>query len=76
MSILKSKWQLHPADGLQKFVIANMNRAFDIYDQKGRILCHLTDPDRMTAVPAVSMLHPTENWCVGGSASGKVYLFE
>ena len=76
VSILKSKWQLHPGDGLQKFVIANMNRAFDIYDQKGRILCHLTDPDRMTAVPAVSMIHPTQNWCVGGSASGKVYLFE
>lgn len=75
VSILKSKWQVRPGDGLQKFVIANMNRAFDIYDQKGRILSHLTD-ERMTAVPAVAVMHPTENWCVGGSASGKVYLFE
>ncbi|EGV60691.1 hypothetical protein PSN45_001535 [Yamadazyma tenuis] len=75
VSILKSKWQVAPEDGVQKFVIANMNRGFDIYDQKGQILAHLTGSN-VGAVPAVCSMHPTQNWCAGGSASGKVYMFE
>lgn len=75
VSILKSKWQLSPKDNVEKFVIANMNRGFDIYNQDGQILSHLTHPE-VGAVPAVATLHPVENWCVGGSASGKVYLFQ
>lgn len=76
VSILKSRWQASPGDGIQKFVIANMNRGLDIYDQKGQILAHLTDSEKVGAVPAVAAMHPIENWCVGGSASGKLYLFE
>mmetsp|Transcript_661 Transcript_661/g.765 ORF Transcript_661/g.765 Transcript_661/m.765 type:complete len:585 (-) Transcript_661:15-1769(-) len=76
VSILKSRWQASPSDGIQKFVIANMNRGLDIYDQKGQILAHLTDSEKVGAVPAVTTMHPIENWCVGGSASGKLYLFE
>lgn len=75
VSILKSKWQLAPKDGVQKFVIANMNRGFDIYDQKGQILSHLSGSN-VGAVPAVCSFHPTENWVAGGSASGKIYMFE
>lgn len=75
VSILKSRWQAAPRDGVQKFVIANMNRGFDIYDQKGQILAHLTGSN-VGAVPAVSSFHPTENWVAGGSASGKIYMFE
>ncbi|CCE85315.1 Piso0_004902 [Millerozyma farinosa CBS 7064] len=75
VSILKSKWQSSPKDNVEKFVIANMNRGFDIYNQDGLILSHLTHPE-VGAVPAVATLHPVENWCVGGSASGKVYLFQ
>ncbi|RCK65294.1 DNA damage-binding protein CMR1 [Candida viswanathii] len=74
VSILKSTWQKNPADGVQKFIIANMNRGLDIYDQQGNIMAHLNE--NVGAVPAVSALHPTQNWAVGGSASGKVYLFE
>ncbi|CUM64200.1 uncharacterized protein PRCAT00001794001 [Priceomyces carsonii] len=76
VSILKSKWQSLPNDGIQKFVIANMNRGLDVYDDNGSILAHLTDPEKLGAVPAVSTLHPSKNWVVGGSASGKLYLFE
>ncbi|KAG7192621.1 uncharacterized protein KQ657_001723 [Scheffersomyces spartinae] len=76
VSILKSKWQTNPKDDVQKFVIANMNRGLDIYDQKGQILGHLTDNELVGAVPAVATFHPTENWVIGGSASGKVYFFE
>lgn len=72
--ILKLKWQQRPADGVEKFIIANMNRGLDIYDQQGRILAHL-DED-VGAVPAVCTMHPTQNWAVGGSANGKVYFFE
>lgn len=73
VSILKLRWQHDPQDGVQKFIIANMNRGLDVYDQKGQILAHLSD--QVGAVPAVSTLHPTQNWAVGGLASGKVYLF-
>lgn len=76
VSILKSKWQVAPKDGVQKFAIANMNRGIDVYDQQGQILAHLSDRELVGAVPAVVALHPSENWVVGGSASGKVYLFE
>lgn len=75
VSILKSKWQQTPADGVQKFCIANMNRGIDVYDQKGQILAHLTE-EMVGAVPAVVAMHPLQNWCVGGSASGKLYFFE
>lgn len=74
VSILKSTWQTNPVDGFQKFIIANMNRGLDIYDQEGNIIAHLNE--NVGAVPAVCTLHPTQNWAVGGSASGKVYLFE
>ncbi|KAI5955987.1 hypothetical protein KGF57_003473 [Candida theae] len=74
VSILKSRWQENPQDGMQKFIIANMNRGMDVYDQKGNILAHLND--QIGAVPAVCTLHPTQNWAVGGSASGKIYLIE
>lgn len=76
VSILKAKWQSSPSDGIQKFCIGNMNRGIDVYDQKGQILAHLRDSEKVGAVPAVISMHPTENWVVGGSASGKVYLFE
>lgn len=74
VSILKSRWQENPQDGMQKFIIANMNRGMDVYDQKGNILAHLND--QIGAVPAVCTLHPTQNWAVGGSASGKIYLIQ
>lgn len=74
VSILKSKWQVNPEDSVQKFVIANMKRGLDVYDQEGQILAHLSDS--VGAVPAVATFHPTKNWVVGGSASGKVYMFE
>lgn len=75
VSILKARWQCSPLDYFEKFLIANMNRSFDIYSQEGKILASLTSPE-MTAVPAVALMHPTENWVAGGTSSGKVYLFK
>lgn len=74
VSILKAKWHKFPVDKTEKFVIANMNKYYDVYDRNGVQLAHLSDP-LMTVVPAVCNFHQTENWLVGGGASGKVYLF-
>lgn len=74
VSILKAKWHKFPSDKTEKFVIANMNKYYDVYDRNGVQLAHLSDP-LMTVVPAVANFHQTENWLVGGGASGKVYLF-
>ena len=53
-----------------------MQRSIDVFDENGLRLASLHDPDLMTAVPAVVAFHPTRNWLVGGSSSGKVFLFE
>lgn len=76
VSILKARWHKHPADGFQKFAIANMKRSIDVFSETGDRLVSLYNADMMTAVPAVIAFHPTQNWVVGGSSSGKVFLFE
>lgn len=75
VSILKARWQMRPADSFQKFVIANMKRSFDIYSQHGELIANLKAPE-MTAVPAVVSFHPSQNWIIGGTSSGKVFLWE
>lgn len=75
VSILKSKWQARPSDGIDKFIIGNMKRFIDIYSSDGIQLAHLGHED-MGAVPAVVEMHPTQNWCIGGTASGKVFLWQ
>jgi WD40 repeat protein len=75
VSILKARWHKNPADGVNKFVIANMRRFIDIYSGDGKQLAHLGH-EAMSAVPAVVQFHPSQNWVVGGSASGKLYLWE
>ncbi|PSK39432.1 hypothetical protein C7M61_002044 [Candidozyma pseudohaemuli] len=74
VSILKAKWQKTPADQYQKFAIANMNRSIDVYDESGNMIAHLND-EEMTAVPASVAFHPSQNWVVGGTSSGKLNLF-
>lgn len=74
VTILKPQWQRLPADGIQKLAIGNMNRFVDVYGADGEQLAQL-DGDGITAVPAVAHLHPTQNWVVGGTASGKVCLW-
>jgi WD40 repeat protein len=73
VSILKARWHKLSQDS-EKFVIANMNKYFDVYDRHGNQLAHLTDP-LVTNVPAVCNFHTTQNWLVGGGASGRVYMF-
>ncbi|KAK3652741.1 hypothetical protein LTR56_005036 [Elasticomyces elasticus] len=74
VTILRAQWQLQPKDGIQKFVIGNMNRFVDIYDGRGKQLGQLGG-EGITAVPAVAMFHPTNEWVAGGTASGKLCLW-
>ncbi|RKF62822.1 DNA damage-binding protein CMR1 [Erysiphe neolycopersici] len=74
VTILKPHWQQKPQDGMAKFVIGNMNRFVDVYDSDGEQLAQLGG-DGITAVPAVVMLHSSQNWIAGGTASGKLCLW-
>ncbi|KAK6524613.1 hypothetical protein TWF281_011516 [Arthrobotrys megalospora] len=73
VTILRAQWQQSPT-GMQKFCIGNMNRFVDIYSENGDQLGQLGG-DLVTAVPAVTLFHPTQDWIVGGTASGKVCLW-
>ncbi|KAF3162196.1 hypothetical protein TWF788_002112 [Orbilia oligospora] len=73
VTILRAQWQQSPT-GVQKFCIGNMNRFVDIYSENGDTLAQLGG-DLVTAVPAVTVFHPTQDWVVGGTASGKVCLW-
>lgn len=74
VTILKARWQVNPKDGYEKFVIGNMQKSFDVYTLDGTQVGHLSDGS-LTAVPAACNFHQTENWLVGGTASGKCVLF-
>ncbi|KAK0648313.1 WD40-repeat-containing domain protein [Cercophora newfieldiana] len=74
VTILKPQWQKSPRDGLQKFVIGNMNRFVDVFAADGEQLAQL-DGEGITAVPAVAHFHPTLDWVAGGNASGKLSLW-
>lgn len=74
VTILKPQWQEKPQDGIQKFVIGNMNRFVDVFASDGEQLAQLGG-DGITAVPAVAQFHPTKDWVAGGTASGKLCLW-
>lgn len=74
VTILKPQWQERPDDGIQKFVIGNMNRFVDVFSADGEQLAQLGG-EGISAVPAVAQLHPTRDWVAGGTASGKLCLW-
>lgn len=74
VTILKPQWQERPEDGIQKFVIGNMNRFVDVYSADGEQLAQLSG-EGITAVPAVAQFHPTRDWVAAGTASGKLCLW-
>ncbi|RSL44666.1 DNA damage-binding protein cmr1 [Fusarium sp. AF-6] len=71
VTILKPQWQKRPHDGIQKFVIGNMNRFVDVFASDGSQLAQLGG-DGISAVPAVAHFHPTLDWVAGATASGKL----
>ncbi|KAF2753635.1 WD repeat-containing protein [Pseudovirgaria hyperparasitica] len=75
VTILRPQWQRSPVDGVQRFVIGNMNRFVDVYTASGQQLAQLGDPELITAVPAVAQFHPERDWVAAGTASGKLCLW-
>ena len=75
VTILKPQWQRRPRDGIQKFVIGNMNRFVDVFASDGSQLAQL-DGDGITAVPAVAHFHPSMDWVAGANGSGKLSLWQ
>ncbi|SPO05515.1 related to Pas7p [Cephalotrichum gorgonifer] len=74
VTILKPQWQQRPKDGINKFVIGNMNRFVDVFAADGSQLAQLGGED-ITAVPAAAQFHPSMDWVAGGTASGKLCLW-
>ncbi|KAF2772466.1 WD repeat-containing protein [Teratosphaeria nubilosa] len=74
VTILRAQWQLQPSDGIQRFVIGNMNRFVDVYTGDGRQLAQLGG-EGITAVPAVAVFHQSRDWIAAGTASGKLCLW-
>ena len=54
---------------------ASNNRGIDVYSSKGELINHFSEPELITAVPAVVQFHPRKDWIVGGTASGKVVAY-
>jgi WD40 repeat protein len=75
VTILKPQWQKRPADGIEKFVIGNMNRFVDVFASDGSQLAQIGG-DGITAVPAVAHFHPSMNWVAGANSSGKLCLWQ
>lgn len=75
VTILKPQWQQRPRDGIQKFTIGNMNRFVDVFASDGSQLAQLGG-DGISAVPAVAHFHPSLDWVAGGTASGKLCLWQ
>jgi WD40 repeat protein len=75
VTILRAQWQLQPPDGIQRFVIGNMNRFVDVYTSKGQQLAQLGG-EGITAVPAVARCHDSRDWIAAGTASGKLCLWQ
>ncbi|MCJ1376039.1 hypothetical protein MMC20_007277 [Loxospora ochrophaea] len=74
VTILRAQWQRAPRDNVQRFVVGNMNRFVDVYTADGQQLAQLGG-EGITAVPAVAMFHPENDWIAAGTASGKICLW-
>ena len=75
VTILRAQWQMQPQDGIQRFVVGNMNRFVDVYTSKGQQLAQLGG-EGITAVPAVARFHDSMDWIAAGTASGKLCLWQ
>ena len=52
-----------------------MGRGIDVYSARGELINHFSEPEKITAVPAVVQFNPRKDWIVGGTASGKVVAY-
>ncbi|KAJ3306369.1 hypothetical protein HDV03_005336 [Kappamyces sp. JEL0829] len=74
----KACWRPFAHDGQSVFAVGNMTRRVDIYGGKaGRELASLSDPERLTAIPAVNVFHPNPSvgMIISGNASGRMSVW-
>ncbi|KAJ3273018.1 hypothetical protein HDV01_004924 [Terramyces sp. JEL0728] len=68
----KATWR--PSTAESCFVIGNMKRSVDVYDDQGRSMAMLDDT--LTAIPAVNEFHPHLNIIYSANASGKASIWK
>ncbi|KAG2174606.1 hypothetical protein INT44_006870 [Umbelopsis vinacea] len=61
VTLFRARWNYNPrALSHSHFVIGSMNHPVEVYSgETGERICELYDPEKVTAVPAVSLFHPT-----------------
>ena len=76
VTMFRTRWNQNPAaTSHQHFIVGNMKRTIDFFSgETGQEMCALSDPDRLTAIQAVAIFHPsTEKTLVAtGNASGRM----
>lgn len=71
LTLLRARWSQNP-DLAPHWTIGSMTRSAEIYSADGRLLRSLYDEEHVSAVPAVTALHPSKGaTLVTGNASGK-----
>lgn len=75
VTLFRATWNKNPQ--LEPhFSIGSMTRHAEIYSGSGRLLASLYDPDWVTAIPAVTAMHPlTPGRLATGNGSGKCALW-
>lgn len=75
VTILRAQWSPN-LDVIPHFTIGNMEHSLDIFSGKGDLLARLSDPERITAVQAVTCSHPKiVERAASGNGSGRCVLW-
>ncbi|KDQ11727.1 hypothetical protein BOTBODRAFT_114091, partial [Botryobasidium botryosum FD-172 SS1] len=75
VTLFRAHWHPNP-DVYPHFVVANMDHSINIYSHGGEALGRLADPQRITAVQAVALSHPTNLARIAsGNGSGRCVLW-
>ncbi|PAV23918.1 WD40 domain containing protein [Pyrrhoderma noxium] len=75
VTIFKAQWSPNP-DAYPHFTVGNMRHSLDIYGCKGDLLVRLSDPNKISAVQAVTCSHPNiVERAASGNASGRCVLW-
>lgn len=50
-------------------------RQIEVFQDTGKILHTFSNPDLLTSVCSINVIHPTKNVLVGGNSSGRLHVF-
>ncbi|KFO90346.1 WD repeat-containing protein 76, partial [Buceros rhinoceros silvestris] len=59
------------------FVVGSLlrPRQIEVFQDTGKILHTFSNPDLLTSVCSINVIHPTKNVLVGGNSSGRLHVF-